>query len=37
MHQSGCRVIMGLNKELLENVFEQEESSNCATATVMEA
>ena len=31
MHQRSCRVIMGLNKELLENVFEQEESNNnCA-------
>ena len=31
MHQRSCRVIMGLNKELLENVLEQEESdNNCA-------
>ena len=31
MHRRSCRVIMGLNKELLENVFEQEESNNnCA-------
>ncbi|CAB3986993.1 Hypothetical predicted protein [Paramuricea clavata] len=31
MHQRSCQVTMGLNKELLENVFEQEESNNnCA-------
>ena len=31
MHQRSCWVIMGLNNELLQNVFEQEESNNnCA-------
>ena len=28
MHQRSCRVILGLNEELLEDVFEQEQCNN---------
>ena len=28
MHQRSCRVILGLNEELLEDVFKQEQSNN---------